>query len=128
MRDIAIAYAPYLGPILAAALLGIAGLLAPYLPGPIRAVLRARKVAADSTTHRNDTDLVKGAVATAAVNAAADYAAGRISKDAALEAGVAYVRRTVRETSDKIGITDTTLAEMVGSRLEEAVLGLVRPR
>jgi hypothetical protein len=126
MRDIAIAYAPYLGPMLAAALLGLAGLLAPYMPGPIRAVLEARKIAADSTTHRNDTDLVKGAVATAAINAAADYAAGRISKDAALAAGVSYVRRTVRETTDKIGITDTTLAAMVASRLEEAALGLGR--
>lgn len=73
-----------------------------------------------SRIHGTDVMLIKGAIRTAAINAARNGPADPLIDDT-LDGMVAYAKRTVGRIITKLNMTDDTLRDMCSAALAEAI-------
>jgi hypothetical protein len=93
----------------------LAGVLYPFLPGPVRAWLQARRVEAESNTHLNDTTLLLATLWRGYQDARGQGA----NHQAAIMAALAYVQRNRPDLVDKLGATEAVMTAMLGAEVQD---------
>lgn len=93
----------------------LAGIIYPFLPGPVRSWLQARRVEAESNTHLNDTTLLL-----ATLWRGYQEARGRGVHDrAAVLASLSYVQTNRPDLVKKMGATESVMAAMLGAEVRD---------
>jgi hypothetical protein len=93
----------------------VAGVVYPFLPGPVRAWLQARRSEAESNTHLNDTALLLGTMWRGYQDARGKGA----DHQTALLAGLAYVQNNRPDLVAKLGATPPVMAAMLGAKVQD---------
>jgi hypothetical protein len=93
----------------------VAGVIYPFLPGPVRAWLQARRSEAESNTHLNDTALLLGTM----WRGYQDARGKGLDHQSALLAGLAYVQGNRPDLVAKLGATPPVMEAMLGARVQD---------
>ncbi|EHM03435.1 hypothetical protein HMPREF9946_00110 [Acetobacteraceae bacterium AT-5844] len=93
----------------------LAGIIYPFLPGPVRAWLQARRIEAESNTHLNDTALLLGTLWRGYQDARSKGG----DHQSALLAGLSYAQKNRPDLVAKLGATPPVMEAMLGGVVQD---------
>lgn len=93
----------------------LAGIIYPFLPGPVRAWLLAQKTKAASDTHLNDTRLLLETL----WRGYQDAKARGLQVNAAVAAAIVYASTNRKDLVDKLRATPAVMAAMLGAQVQD---------